>query len=66
MNSIYTFNVKVMSKPVFNDGTTSFLGLTLSLNSIKSFPVPSFSDPDGDIVTISIAEGSGGTLPGWI
>lgn len=55
-----------MSFPTFIDGTTTLAGLTVPLNSIKSFSVPLFSDPDGDAVTISLAEGSGGSLPSWI
>lgn len=70
MQSTYTFNVNVILAvnlpPVFNDGTTSFASLIAPLNSVKSFSVPLYSDPDGDIVTISVQEGSGGTLPSWI
>lgn len=55
-----------MSKPAFTDGTNSFSGLTVALNSIKSFNVPPFNDADMDTVTLSIAEGSGGVLPSWI
>lgn len=68
LQSTYSFDVIVNlnSPPVFNDGTTSFADLTVPLNTVKSYTVPSFSDPDGEAVTISIAEGSGGTLPSWI
>lgn len=66
MQTKYNFIVQVKGKPVFTDGTTSFAGLTVALNSNKTFSVPLFSDPDGDVATISIAEGNGGTLPLWI
>lgn len=66
MQSSYNFTVKVMTKPAFDNGTTLFPDVTVALNSVKSFSVPSFSDVDLDSVTISIAEGSGGTLPNFI
>lgn len=65
MQTPYQFSVIVMSKPTFAS-KISFTSLTVPLNSSKSFPVPSFSDADGDAVSISIAEGSGGTLASWI
>lgn len=66
MQTSYTFNVIVNSKPAFNDGTTSFTSLTVQLNMIQSFTVPAFSDADGDTVTISIEEVNGGSFPNWI
>lgn len=66
MQTSYSFTVKVMTKPAFNNGTTTFSALGVALNGVKSFPIPSFSDADGDNVTLSIAEGSGGILPSWI
>lgn len=66
LDNQYSFSVIVMSKPAFDDGTTSFSSLKIPLNSVKSFTVPAYSDADGDTVTISIEEGSGGTFPNWI
>lgn len=65
MNS-YSFYVKVMTKPAFNDGTTSFADKIMPLNGKSNFPISTYSDADGDTVTLTIEEGSGGTLPGWI
>lgn len=66
MQNSYSFTLKVMTKPAFTDGTTSFPPITVALGSTNSFLVPSFSDVDQDTVTISIAEASGGTFPNFI
>lgn len=39
-----------MTYPAFTDGTTSFPGITVALNSINTFQVPTFKDNDGDSV----------------
>lgn len=66
MQTSYSFNVIVMSKPGFTGLITAFSDLSVPLGNIKSLNVPSFSDADGDSVSISIEEGSGGTLPSCI
>lgn len=67
MQNSYSFGVNVLSRvPIFNNVTTSFSDLMLPINSLGSFNVPSFNDPDGETVTLSIAEATGGTFPNWI
>lgn len=52
--------------PVFDDSTTSFPDLTIKLGSNDKFTVPTFSDPDGETVAISIQEASNGIVPTWV
>lgn len=62
----YPFDVKVISKPIFKDGTTSFSEIKVALGTVKSFPLPAFYDPDNDTVSLSVVDTSGGTAPTWI
>jgi hypothetical protein len=49
MESTSIFIVKIMSKPIFDDGTTSFPDMNVKVNVGGIFTIPAFNDPDGDI-----------------
>jgi len=44
--------------PFFTDGTTTFAGISVALNSIYNLPIPAFADPDLTTPTLALTQSS--------
>lgn len=64
LTNVYSFTIDVLNRaPAYTDATfTGYAAVTVHLNSAPDVLIPSFVDPEGSAVTVTITEPSPGAL----